>query len=425
MHSTTIENMLSRSGEEENYWGFLGFWNRVGPGLAEHGIELRLLLSEAFLPLLETPKARSNLGFVLKLPRHCLYEEYFDDLWGEEANPDRDALVKQSFGMGDYAPDLIIGHDDLKKMPLLFPGSLMLGIEVGAFSRPPYPKTFFFDPLSFDCQKIVEAYSQSSAAAFEKVKDILPSMREALFTAFNDVPEAVQQYLEQLKRKHRHIVLLAVQYPSPRYSPYIAHETASDFIVDILRSCDDDTAILVCPRKHNFQNLGFTQEQFEQLQTTYPNIHFFPEDLMWPYYTQYLVPHVTGVIAVTSTVGLQAAIWGKYWFTSEQSFYRSVTPSYKEMRNVLAAPLPEEAGRYVNWMSQYFWMADTLIRETDLLARFLMNIQAISRSESEEILWQIRKLFEAEEDLPRLVVENCQRQDNTVNEHGVLEVISL
>lgn len=425
MHSSTISEMLSVEGQEENYWGFLGFWNRLSPQLEPFDIEIRYLLSEAFLPLLERQKAIEKLQNIRNAEKYCLLEQDFGALWNGDKYPENDAALLASFGMGDYCPDVIVAHDDLKKLRILFPEAAMLGIEVGAYSRPPYPGTFYFDPYSFDCEKIVPGFMEARHDLTSDLPDLLDKIRSIATSEFNSIPAEAKEYLDSLKSRYEHTLLLAVQYPSPRYSPYTRHQSLLDLVQDALDHCPKGTAIVICPRAHNFQAFPISDADWADLRARYENILLFPADLMWPYYTQMLVPHVDGVIAVTSTVGLQAALWGKHWFTSPECFYTGVTPSYEQIKDSLAGGVSGDAADYVNWMSQYFWIPNLMLSKPALLATVLRVAQQSPRYTPADYLRLMQKELQAIPNFSEDLVSCYARIDDRHRRGQVIEIISL
>ncbi len=425
MHSSTINQMLSVEGQEENYWGFLGFWNRMSPKLESFDIEIRYLLSEAFLPLLDRQKALEKLQNVRRAEKYCLMEQDFDALWDDASNADDNACLLTSFGMGDYCPDIIVAHDDLKRLRSLFPDAALLGIEVGAYSRPPYPGTFFFDPYSFDCEKIVPGFVEAKNDLTSGLPDLLDKIRSLATPAFDAIPAGAREYLDQIGARYKNTLLLAVQYASPRYSPYTRHPSLLELVQDALDHCPTDTAIVICPRAHNFRAFPISYADWADLQARHDNVLVFPEDLMWPYYTQMLVPHVDGVIAVTSTVGLQAALWGKHWFTSPECFYVDITPSYEHIKSSLKTGVSKDTVDYVNWMTQYFWIPNLMLSNPELLAAIL-SVAHISRAESPASY--LRLLREELEGVPGFfnqVLSCYARIDDRHNRGQVIEIISL
>lgn len=425
MHSSTIAEMLDKPGQEENYWGFLGFWNRMAPQLESRGIEVSYLLSEAFMPLLERKKAIEKLQSVRKARKFCLLEKHFNFLWNSDPDDQYDQEFLSSLSLDDYYPDIVIAHDDLKKMRALFSSSVHLGIEVGAYSRPPYPGTFYFDPYSFDCEKIVPAFISVESDLSTETLDFLAKIRSFATDTFNDVPDGAAQFLNDLRRDHTDILLFAIQYPSPRYSPYTRHESLSELVRDIALNAPQTAAIVLCPRAHNFQGLPIPEEDWRALKAAHPNLFVFPEHLTWPYYTQMLVPHVSGVIAVTSTVGLQAALWGKHWFTSPESFYSTVTPDYRDMKNCIGYPVSPRTTRYVNWMSQYFWLPNLMLSEPRLLANILKLSLKSRDMPVSDYLKVLNEELDALDGFTDSLIQCYERMDARYKRNEVIEIISL
>ncbi len=424
MAKDALEAAAQRQGEE-NYWGFLGFWEDCIAQLAEEGVEVRFLISECFLPYLETEKACSRLEKVKGCKVYCLPDEYFYDMWQDQPDALRDAAILKSLKLGDMQPDIVQMHDPLHKLRFLFPDASIVGQEVGAYSRPPYPSTFFIDPLSFDCKGVVEEYCAIQDENMTQATDVLTPLRHALEDKFKLQSPEIQAYLDDLRSRFRNVLVFAVQYPSPRYSPYTQYATSIEIYRDILENTPADTVVILCPRAHNFQDMGMTEDGWTELTRQYVGAALFPGELAFPYYTQMLVPHTDGVVAVTSTVGLQAALWGKHWFTSPQSFYRGITPSYKEMAEVLTQDGAPEAWGFVNWMSQYMWHPKMVLKRGSLLADYLKLVRQVRQSGEGEILPHIKKFFDARPQFQSMLL-NPDLTDLT-RKHGsqVIDVMSI
>jgi hypothetical protein len=379
------------SASEDNQWGFLGIWEILLEKDLIGTDNASLIVNESFRRLLESRYGRDRFPNISKTRIVTLPDVHFYDLW-LEMDAEKQARLARVLDAEALDPDVVITHDPLPGAGQVFPRATVVGIEVGVYSRPPFHRTFFLDPFSFDCSglvpRFIAEYEKGNLSCPDHISDVTASLPD--FHVL--LPEGVKPYLAHLRKKFGRILIHALQYPSPRYTPYTRHDNIGSFVRDYMKSIPAGTVVILCPRVHNYHLDPDEERQLRELAERYENLEVFPTELTSPYYTQLLVPYTDGVIAVTSTVGLQAAVLGKAWYTAPESFYSALTPTYEQIgdRDTWAPPALLRA--YVSWMLRFFWVRRDVFYADGFVEAYLRACL----SGGERTLAAIQRLYEQE-----------------------------
>ena len=244
------------------------------------------------------------------LHRHATFLETAAD---KPANEAVGQVIKDA--LDGFEPDLIVTFVAEPALSYACPHALLLHHEIGGFSRPPYPQTFRLDP----CGLIADSWPYRARGALTALAPNEASTRfmERLRSHFLD--ELVEPHspfkakLAAMKQRAGKLWLMPLgpplfnyHYPVPE-SP-VNFMTQFDMIQWLMPQVPAGQAVLLIEHP---QMPFLTEDQIAAIDARWPNAVFLPEAGEIGASSQYIVPYVDGVITVNSSVGYQAALYGK------------------------------------------------------------------------------------------------------------------
>ena len=239
---------------------------------------------------------------------HEAARRIYDGALGAEEAARLDALVRSK--TAGFAPDAVIAYENAGAfLRQTFPDAVVLTNSLGIFSREPYPETSTFDPFGIFKDSYVARYAEALRA--------LPASAEA--HAFVDTLRAT--YLNRTLRRHNplsrkavrgrfeRVVLLPLQVS--RYFAFDSntgpdYESSSqfDFLCRVMERIDPRVGVLAT--EHGFERV-VTERNAAYLRDRFPNLIFDEGLRRFRWLSQFALPHVDGVLTVSSSVGLQAS----------------------------------------------------------------------------------------------------------------------
>jgi hypothetical protein len=301
------------------------------------------------------------------------------------ANDDQSPPVKVLLrhiarAVGDFKPDIILtfamGANYLKS---LWPEARIICVESGAFSRPPFPHSLIFDPIGIYEKSLLGRHGK---ALFETVQ---PEMLK-LAVRFRDAT------LEKLKKqnpflinnfegKFEKLALLPLQ-----VSNYVSFDGQSpyrsqfEYLFDIAAQTPSEVGLIVTeyvqwgevvtttlPRA----NLSFLIDNF-------PNLILDPRFRKYTNTSQFIVPMVDGVWSVSSTIGVQAALFGKQMGSPLGSQNAPIASAHTpaDFFAKLNTPASVDRTPELAWYLCHYSVPDKLLNDGEWLFNYLVSLKA-------------------------------------------------
>jgi FMN phosphatase YigB (HAD superfamily) len=213
---------------------------------------------------------------------------------------------------GAFRPDVIVCYES--SAPFLehaFPEALLLHNTLGMLSRAPYPETSCLDPFGIGKDAFLRRFGDRirgqtlTGAQEQQIENLKNAYRRAVAENSPVRRSLVRQGFER-------VVLLPLQvsryFMFDENGPENARfETQLDLVRYVLERMDGDVGVLVT--MHGAEDHVMTPDVLEELKREFPNFLHSPELQRVRWVSQHLLPHVDGVVTVSSSVGLQALIW--------------------------------------------------------------------------------------------------------------------
>ena len=292
-----------------------------------------------------------------------------------------DLLLEQILkGNGDFKPEVIITFamqaDYLK---ILWPNSHIFYAEAGAFSRSPYPFTLFFDHQG--------TYSHSVAAQLD-----LANLRvdDSAIQLAKEVNKYAKQTLVEndpftkfdLRKKFKRLVLFPLQVSNYfSFDDQAPYKTQFEFLLEVLTSAPKDVGIVVTEYVQwgEVLQLEGAGKNLEWFTKAFPNLIFKEEFRKFTSPSQYLLPHVDGLITICSNLGYQALFLEKRLGCSYDSFLKNVSHDYSIQdffKNLKKVPVDKTI--FLAWYIERYAVPEQLFNDGLWFADYIeRRIQAI------------------------------------------------
>lgn len=213
----------------------------------------------------------------------------------------------------DFVPDLIfVWESPMYFLEKIFPEVKIVYQTPGFFSRAPFPELVKFDVGLLD--KATDAVRVSEKHSH--IEDDLQELRhhdKVFFQSMN----LVEPLLSDVKQKFQALVLLPLQIDRYFMVDYLLERKSQfDVILEIFQKTPSNIGVVVTNYwSGNLRSAVLSVENVKYLRKKFSNFIYIEKFNAIPSVSQLLLPLVDGVYTISSSVGYQAAYWGKPVFS--------------------------------------------------------------------------------------------------------------
>lgn len=235
----------------------------------------------------------------------------------------------------DFIPDVCISFSASLLIKEAFPGIPILHFELGLFSRPPFPRTGFLDPLGM-FQNCFLAQNKDDIQKYEpKPEDleVIKLIRERFIRELEVNP--FRDYLEEKLDKFKGTVLVILQPPYHyAFDLNTDYKDPYDLLIQTLDTVSENVAVICTDHP---QHPIISDETNEFLQKKYKNFIWMNEFQLYQYPTAYIMEFADVIVTVSSTVGLQSLLWKKHLIVPGKSQLNIISDgeSLKDIENLV------------------------------------------------------------------------------------------
>ncbi|ACY14142.1 HAD-IA family hydrolase [Haliangium ochraceum] len=227
-----------------------------------------------------------------------------------------------------FVPDVIICYESSAPfLSELFPRALFLNSMLGLLSRPPYPEMSYLDPVGIGrYSSLIQFQDQLRAHTIDDAaRARLEHMKERYrWTLLKYSPVRAGMIRQGFDR----VLLVPLQ-----VSKYFMFNdncrdeqpfgNQLDFLRHVAARVDRNIGLFVT--MHGAETAYMSDEVLRGLKTEFPNIMFSSglQELRWS--SQHILPHVDGVVTVSSSVGMQTLLWDIPVFCAGMSHVNAIS----------------------------------------------------------------------------------------------------
>lgn len=240
-------------------------------------------------------------------PDHQSYMKLFE--LGEVLPEEAEVIDFFRDRLRGFKPDIVIGLTPCHFFKKIWHDAACFTMEAGFFSRAPFPLTQYFDTAkhlsltlpNLHKEKILEHHEGGDFA-------------DTLFTQYKSTVSAASE-ISRLdldpESEFEKIVLVPLQFEGcPSFDHCCDFKNQYEFAAHILENIPSD--VLVVFTRHQFTVLDeeLLDREYGKTHKNFRLIHSIKG--ISEFLSQHILPHVDGVITISSSIGFQAAIWGKF-----------------------------------------------------------------------------------------------------------------
>lgn len=221
-------------------------------------------------------------------------------------------LCKSS--LGSWKPDLIVCYESAAPyFSDIFPNALFLNSTLGLLSRAPFPELGCFDPFGVFKDSFIRKFS-SELKNFKitvKQSNLLKNFC-ATYSSFIEKNNPIKEV--NITKGFDKVILVPLQVSGYfAFDDNLPDDTEFNSQLDFLRHVlnEVDSTIGVYVTLHGAEDDFLTIEVLKDLQHKFPNFLYKEEVQKVRWCSQWILPYVDAVATVSSSVGLQAVLWGK------------------------------------------------------------------------------------------------------------------
>lgn len=327
-----------------------------------------------------------------------LAENEYLQRWSQYDFHEYEQLIKAK--LGNFAPDFIMSFSSQANLlRKTFPGLPVYVQEQGLFSGSPFLSTWFLDPRGHYKYSFLREYSRElvSGPLSDEERFQLQRLRNHLQDLYDGTFES-GSFLSSYRQKYKALVLLPLQ-----VSRHISTDTVSGFhsqfeiLEYVMNSVSEDIGVLVT--EYNAWGSILDSEgphrSLEYFEKKYP--HFISPQILRQTRnpSQYLVPKVDAVIAVSSNVGLQALFWNKPLFCIGESHLSGFScGSVEELGTYVMKGQTPSYDAAVAWLLQRYYYSEGDLHRPQWLEQRMGDLRAVVESRDLQANVQTQKSIE-------------------------------
>jgi len=221
------------------------------------------------------------------------------------------ALIAET--LGGFRPDVVITRTPAAFLRHVFPDALVLGTELGPFSRRPYPLTMFQDAMGLWSRSLPAVCAEELMSRTPSGDDraLLTHLR-AHYASYFDRASPFASLEARLRRRHKRLALLPLQFGGESgFDLNGPFRNQGEYLLAVLERLPADVGVIVTEHptalwlgdRIDEETRAFVAERF-------PNATFVDHRAA-DAVGQMLVRHVDYVVCLSSSLGMQALFWKK------------------------------------------------------------------------------------------------------------------
>lgn len=386
-----------------HYWAWLGFYADMLKPLLAAGHEVRLITNQA---LAERASATSGRGgptqkghaipaeVVVALSQSDI-RQFFDrpnvDIIAALYRREEEAAIAAYGGLlrerlGDFVPDVMLAILPASQLEAAFPQALLLYTETAAYSRAPFPFCLSFDPAGVWERSLLAGFG-AEPRQFEPgpaEHELLATFRRR-FGAYFAQTSPFHALEAELRAGYARLAFLPLQFGgAPGFDLNASFRNQGELLLHVIEHLPEDTALVVVehPTAHWVGDI-IDQETRDYLAEAHPHVRVL-DFRTASSAGQYLVHHVDYVIAVSTSLALQALFFGRPVVAVGHSQIAAVA-QVRGVENIprtgsLPAP-PPELESVLAWLVARFFVPAQLTRDPAWLVGFFERSLQRARGE--------------------------------------------
>lgn len=326
---------------------------------------------------------------------------WYEKTADEQTRAGMAALVREA--AGDFEPEVVVTFSAAPFLRDAYPDAAVLTHESGMVSRPPFPPTFFFDPLGTQRHSLLR---QTSAALCSlEADDAIGAMAARIRRRYLDeilIPRSPFAHREaELRRRFDSLWVLPLQgvgaIPMDAGLPF---RDQFDYVSWVLDTVGPRVGVILT--QHPAAPY-LTEERGRYFMLNHPNAVILPEEAGVRSSTHFMLGIADGIINLVSNTGLQSLLWRKKIATvgNNQTTGIADTTSLESLTEVAHRPWDSQKDAILIWLLTHYYRTSPYLYDKTMLTGILEH--AVTRRHGPFDLSYFRPMGEPEEVIERFV----------------------
>ncbi len=397
---------LVMHGRPFHYWAWLGIFAEMRAALHAVGWEARFVVNEALATRALAPLGsgalyaqrghglppeevvilpQTTIRQLFEAPNVAILERMTrgDD---EARTAAYGALVREA--LGAFEPDVMMSLTPAPQLKKAYPRALLLATETAAYSRAPFPMSVFFDPCGFWADSVPAREAAALRARAPSPDEVaLTATLRRRFGAFFEATTPFADLERELRAQYPRLGFLPLQFGGESgFDLNAPFRNQGEYLFHVLEQLPRDVGLMVVehPTAHFIGDV-IDEETQAFLRARYPHVRFI-DFRSADSAGQYLIHHADFVISVSSSLAIQAMLFGR----PVVSVGRSHLARWAEIQGIESLPATSEPigadatlEPLLAWLVAHYFVPMELVRDPEWLNAFLLR--AVERAKGERL----------------------------------------
>ena len=348
--------------------------------LKDKGFNFYIASNSALSDKIKNINYRKDLKEIFSFEQHELKKNTPTTLqilrkWYEKSYTQEDLcmykdLILKKFKKNSF--DVIITFSPVEYLKKIYPDALFLHHEYGMFSRKPYPRTYYLDPVDSNGYSYIdEYYSDIQNICIEEETKFSEFLKKLNNIAIKNNP--FEKEIKDLRKKYKYLVLLPLQASNYWIFDFeTEYKSQFEYLEDVLIKTLKFKNIGIIVTQHSSNIFLNNEKTVEYLKNKYDNFILLETPKHYFEISPLLVPYVDAVITVSTSVGFHAILWDKKLITLGNSYLKKLsdTNNLSNLDEVLESNTKKRK-KILYWLLTRYYIPENYIKNSEWMTKFL------------------------------------------------------
>ena len=268
--------------------------------------------------------------------------------------------------------DIIITFSPVEYLKEIYPSVLFLHYEYGMFSRKPYPRTYYLDPINSNGYSYLDKYySKIKNIDFKEKDKFLNFLKKLSNVILKDNP--FEDEIKKLKKEYKYLILLPLQASNYWIFDFeTEYKSQFEYLEDVLIKTLKFKNIGVIVTQHSSNIFLNNEKTVKYLKEKYSNFILLETTKHYFEVSPLIVPYVDAVITISTSVGFHALLWDKKIITLGKSYLKrlSYTNNLNNLDKVLELDTKDRK-KILYWLLTRYYIPEDYIKNSKWISNFL------------------------------------------------------
>lgn len=281
-------------------------------------------------------------------------------------------LVKSKFG--DFSPEVIFTLTQIPYVKKAFPEALVLHMELGLFSRSPYPISYQLDPCGiYQNASLVTYKTQLEQYKINNLQHEQLEIFKANIQGLISEKCPFKTIMAYERSRFEYLLLVPLQLSGTyAFDALCNFKSQYDFLVYVLNNVPQHIGVIATTHPE-YDVLD--PETVQYLSSKYPHFIYHHDFTKYTSISQYLIAYVDAVVTIGSSVGLQTLLWDKKLIELGSSHLDCIADAHSlnNLLEILAAPNKNKSA-ITHWLITKYAILEKYVFDPVWLSSYIFRM---------------------------------------------------